>query len=187
MERDQELIDGFLSRKPAAETEFVIELERCLQAEIRTYSPNLWPELSDLVQSALLKVCKLREKPATAQKIQPPIPALARWLMMEPASKEKRVKHWPRLKKSQEPAVGANQESAVTLKEMLEIAVSLPRGMAKTMLAYEAHLAGEGPALPEALGAETRTARRRLVRAQAAVIRIALGEDVEITEEDQDE
>jgi hypothetical protein len=187
MERDQELINGFLSRERAAETRFVVELQRCLRAEVATYSPNLWPELDDLEQSALLKACEMREDPALAEMIKPPIPAFARRLMMGPASKEKRVRHWPRIKESQEPLVAPNQEAAVTVREMSEIAASLPRGMARTMLAQEAQVSGDGPPLEEALRTDKRSARRRLGRAQAAVIRIALGEDVEVEEEDQDD
>ncbi len=152
MERDEKLFAGFLSRNPAAEASFVAELQKYLQAEVRTYAPHLWWQLADLEQSALLKLCEMREKPEEVEKIRPPFPALARFLMAGPASKEKRVKHWPRLKKSQEPKQAPNQEMAIELSELTEIAQSLPRGMARTMLAQEAHLAGDGPPLEEALG-----------------------------------
>jgi len=183
MKRQQELIDGFLSRDPVAEARFVEELQKFLRIEVRSNYPAQWSELSDLQQSALLKVCEMRENPRAAELITPPFQDLAKRLAELPARKEKRVKHWPSLKPSQEPPVASNQEEAVTLKEMAEIAASLPRGMAKTMLAQEAFVAGDGPALEEALGTDKRSARRRLARAQEAVILIATGEDVEVEDE----
>ena len=187
LERQRELIAGFLSRKPAAETSFVMELQKWVRVEIRSNFPKQWRELADLEQSALLRVCEMRDDPQRVDLIQAPFSELAKYLVDAPARKARNVKRWSPLKSWQEPLKAPNQEAALQLKELAEIAESLPRGMAKTMLAQEALAAGDGPPLAEALGTDPRSARRRLARAQAAVLRIALGEDVEIPQEENDE
>ena len=188
-EQEQELIDGFLSRKPAAETKLVVELQRRMRVHVAKYSPRIWREMADLQQSGLLRLCEMRENPEEVALIQPPIWELVRFLLVAPSRKAQRAKPWVRLKRKHDRLVTSkpNQVEALELKELAEIAESLPRGMARTMLAQEALMAGDGPPLDEALGIDARSARRRLARAQDAVMAIALGENVEIEKEDEDE
>jgi len=187
LEHEQELIDGFLARKPALETALVVELQKLLRAEIRRFYPRLWWKLEDLQQDALLRLCEMRADEEEWVLIRPPLVALARLLVTAPASREKRVKHWPRLKRWQEPAVAPDQEETLVRKELWRVAFSLPPRMVRTLLAQEAHLKGDGPPLAVALETDAHTARLRLARAQAAVIRIAEGENVELPKEDEDD
>jgi len=190
MEREQELIDGFLSRRAEAEKVFVAYFQKLLRMEIGSNHPKLLHSLADLEQEALVRVCELRDNPKKVWRICTPLSELAKFAADAPARRLARVKRWPSLdprnKKHDRPVV-SNQLAALELKEMIEIAESLPRGMARTMLAHEAHEAGEGPPLAEALGVSSDNARRRLARAQRAAIDIAAGEDVEMPEEDPDE
>jgi hypothetical protein len=75
------------------------------------------------------------------------------------------------------------EEAAFEFKRLLAIAVSLPRGMAATMLCQAGFVTGEGPALHEALGIDERSARRRLARAQDAVLELAEGGEAELADE----
>ncbi len=189
-EREQELIDGFLSRVPAAETAFVVYFQKLLRMEVRSNHPKLVRHLADLEQSALVKVCELRDDPKMLERICPPLSELAKFAADAPARKEARVKRWPTLNPknpTHDGTVVSNQERAVELSEILDIAESLPRGMAKTMLAHEAAVTGDGPTVAEALGVSPDNARRRVGRALAAVVRIADGQDVELPQEDDDE
>src|ERR1700722_8688297 len=87
-----ELIAGFLSRKPMAEAAFVTEFKRFLRVEVGSNFPSLWPQLSDLQQSALLRLCEMRESPERVGEIRPTLDALAKSLVAGPALALKRVK-----------------------------------------------------------------------------------------------
>ncbi len=165
----------------------VIELQAQIRARVTRFNPLRWPQLDEIEQDSMVRLCEMRKDPKQALLIQPPLADLAAFLMAAPAKAAARVKQWPRLRRLEEPAVMPEQEAAVTLDELLEIATSLPRGMARTILAQEAYVAGDGPPLEEALGIERPNALRRLARAQEAVMAIANGENVEIGEEDQDD
>ena len=161
-EREQELIDGFLSRVPAAETAFVVYFQKLLRMEVRSNHPKLVRHLADLEQSALVKVCELRDDPKMLERICPPLSELAKFAADAPARKEARVKRWPTLNPknpTHDGTVVSNQERAVELQRDPDTPSSLPRGMAKTMLAHEAAVTGDGPTVAEALWGQRRTTR----------------------------
>jgi hypothetical protein len=185
-ESEGDLVAGFLSRKPAAEATFVGELKQRLRAEICGNFPSLWPELRDLEQSALLRLCQMRENPREAGEIRPPLAALAKFLVDAPARLLLRRKK-PLALQSWDGAQASSQEAAADLAQLLQIAAGLPRGMAKTVLAHAAHELGEGPPVEEVLGLDRRTAQRRLWHAQAVVLRIACGEQIPEHAEARDE
>jgi hypothetical protein len=187
MESEQKLIDGFLSREPAAETALVVEVQRLVRARIRGRVPHLWSRVGDIQQDVVLRLCEMRENPKEVERIQPPLWELVLSLMEAPVRAQKRMKKWVELTEEDHPKLAPNQEEALELKELQAIAESLPRGAVKTMLAHEAEVTGDGPPLAEALGTDARSARKRLARAQAAVIRTALGEGVQLEEENDDE
>jgi len=133
-------------------------------------------------QNALLRVCEMRATEAGQKLLHPPLWALAKRAVDAPAAMLARAKKWLPLK-DWDRAVPPNQEAAFELKRLLKIAVSLPRGMASTMLYQAGFVTGEGPELHEALGTDERSARRRLARAQDAVIEIAEGGEAELKDE----
>jgi hypothetical protein len=181
-EEELELIAGFLSRKPLAEVSFLDAVRPLIRGQARRHFPERWQEVDDVEQSALLRVCELRETEAGRKHLCPWLRELAKLAVDAPvavlfrAKKTLPLKDWDR-------AVPPNQEAAFELKRLLKIAVSLPRGMAATMLAQAGFVTGEGPALHEALDVDERSARRRLARAQDAVIEIAEGGEVELKDD----
>jgi len=191
MPSEEELIAGFLSRKPAAEAAFVEEMKRHQRADIRNNFPSLMPQMRDLEQSALLKLCQMREDPREVKRICPPIAALTKFLNDAPARVLKRIKKTVSLtgmkEEEWEGSHPASQEEGLQLKRMMEIAASLPGGMAKTILAQAAHEMGDGPPLHEVLALDRRTADKRLARARIAVLRIARGETLGDETEVEDE
>jgi len=149
---------------------------------VRRHFPERWQDVDDVEQSALLRVCELRETEAGKKRLRPPIWELAEFAVEPPARMLSRTKKTLPLK-DWDRGVPPNQEAAFELKRLLAISVSLPRGMASTMLAQAGFVTGEGPALHEALDIDERSARRRLARAQDAVIEIAEGGEVELKDE----
>ena len=161
MPREEDLIAGFLSGKPQAEAEFVKVFTGYARAEVGSNFPSQWVHVQDLVQSAFLKVCKMRKH--EPEKISPSdvgtrevrgrgagLMALKRAKKMEPMPKR-----WD------QPAP-SNQEAVFEAKRLLEIATSLPEQMAKTILAHLAYQMGDGPPLHEALGVDRRVSDKRL-------------------------
>ncbi len=144
--------------------------------------PERCADVDDVEQSALLRICELRETKAGQKQLQPPLWALAKLAFDAPAAMLTRAKKWLPLK-DWDRAVPPNQDAAFELGRLLKIAVSLPRGMAATMLCQASFVTGEGPALHEALGTDERSARRRLARAQDAVIEIAEGGEAELQDD----
>jgi hypothetical protein len=180
--QELELIAGFLSRKPAAETSFFDEFRPHVHRWVSGHFPDRWQEYADLEQSAMLRVCELRETKEGRTRLTPPFSELAQFAAEAPARKLAREKKSVPLQDwdaSQPP----NQETAFEFRRLLAIAVTLPRGMAATMLAQAGFVTGEGPALHEALGIDERSARRRLARAQDAVIEIAEGGKAELEDD----
>jgi len=175
MPSDEELIAGFLSGKPQAEAEFVKVFQGHVRAEVGSNFPSQWPHVRDLVQSALLKVCKMRKY--EPDKIRPPISELVKFAVAAPAMALKRAKKMEPMPKRWDQPAPSNQEAAFEWKRLLEIVGALPEQMGRTMLAYLAYQMGDGPPLHEALGVERRVAEKRLARAKKAVRHIALGED----------
>jgi hypothetical protein len=181
-EGEAELIAGFLSRQPLLERSFLQRFRPWLREEIRGNFQSLWPQLADLEQSALMRLCEMREPPANGKDIRSPLKALAKYLVNAPARVLKRERK-PLGLRSWDGATASTQEASSDLKHLLEIAASLPRGMAKTVLAKAAYEMGEAPPLHEQLGIDVRSAGRRLSRAQNAVMAIAQGEDVQVRDE----
>jgi hypothetical protein len=181
-EEELALIAGFLSRKPLAEVSFFDAVRPLIQRLVRRHFPERWQDVDDVEQSALLRVCELRETEAGRKQLLPPLWALAELAVEPPARMLSRTKKLLPLK-DWDRAVPPNQETAFEFRRLLAIAVSLPRGMASTMLAQAGFVTGEGPALHEALGIDERSARRRLARAQDAVIEIAEGGKAELKDD----
>jgi hypothetical protein len=181
-EEELELIAGFLSRKPLAEVSFFDAVRPLIRSQARRHFPERWQDVDDVEQNALLRVCEMRETKAGQKQLCPPLWALAKRAVDAPAAMLARTKKWLPLK-DWERAVPPNQETAFELKRLLKIAVSLPRGMASTMLFQAGFVAGDGPPLHEALEIDERSASRRLARAQDAVIEIAEGGEAELKDE----
>ena len=185
MPSDEELIAGFLSGKPQAEAEFVKVFQGHARAEVGSNFPSQWPHVGDLVQSALLKVCEMRKR--EPERIRPPMSELVKFTVAAPAMVLKRAKKMEPLPKRWDRSVPSTQEAAFESKRLLEIAMSLPERMAKTILAHLAHQMGDGPPLHEALGVDRRVSDKRLARARIAILRITRGEDVGEALEVEDE
>ncbi len=183
-EEELALIAGFLSRKPFAEERFFDAFRPHLRNRMRGRFPDRLQDLEDVEQAALLPGCARCARPRRGRgnKLQPPLWELAKLAFDAPAAMSTRVKKLLPLK-DWDRAVPANQEAAFELKRLLAIAVSLPRGMASTMLFQAGFVMGDGPALHEALGIDERSARRRLARAQDAVIELAEGGKVELEDD----
>ena len=181
-EEELALIAGFLSRKPLAEVSFFDAVRPVIRRLVRRHFPERCQDVDDVEQSALLRVCELRETEAGKKRLEPPIWALAEFAVEPPARMLSRTKKLLPLK-DWDRAVPPNQEAAFELKRLLAISVSLPRGMASTILAQAGFVTGDGPALHEALGIDERSARRRLARAQDAVIEMAEGGEMEMEDD----
>jgi hypothetical protein len=190
MSDEEGLIAGFLSGKPAAEAAFIAMYQGKIRAEVYSNCPSLVPYMRDIQQSATLRLCEMRASPSGVKRICPPVSEVVKFTVAAPARVLKRM-----LKRTKETeplkdddAIGpSNTEASVELKRLLEIALTLPGSLRKTLLARMAHEMGDGPPLPEALGIDRRSADKRLARARAAVLRIARGEGAEGIAEADDE
>ena len=181
-EQQLALIERFLAGDPMAELELVSELRPLLRRDMRMNWSGLWPYMQDLRQEAFAVLWAKRKTPEGRAEIRPPLEELAKRLLEFPARKLLREKKPLPLGDWDAPRDG-NQEAAYELHRLLAISANLPRGMSETILAHVAHLTGEGPELHEALGIDRNAARMRLCRAQAAVMRIAGGAEVEVSDE----
>ena len=177
LEEESELVAAWLSREEAGERRFVEVFRPFLRAEVLRHWPRSWKRVDDLEQDALVKLIELRDSAEGCLKIRAPLAELAKMLVERPARILRREKKHLSLGKKQTVPVVSNQEQSALLGEMLEIASNLPRGGARTLLAQAEHVAGEGPELPEALGMDAASAHKRLVRAQAALIRKIQGDE----------
>jgi DNA-directed RNA polymerase specialized sigma24 family protein len=175
-EEESELIAGWLSREEAGERRFVDVFRPFLRAEVRVHWPRSWKRVDDLEQDALVKLVEWRDTAAGREKIRPPLAPLAKELVERPARILRREKKHLPLENQIVPVV-SNQEQSALLGEMLELASNLPRGGARTLLAHAEYVAGEGPEVAEALGLDATSAHKRLVRAQAALIRKIQGDE----------
>ena len=110
------------------------------------------------------------------KRLQLPLRELAKYLIDAPARVLRRYKPWVKLEDWH--LIGrSNQEAALRLNELFEIAAELPRGMSETLKLQTDFVRGLGPPLHEALGIDERSAQRRLFRAQKACLRIARGDE----------
>jgi hypothetical protein len=182
-EQEGELIAGFLSGKPLLEQAFLDALRPHLRRQLRGRTPDRWPDVEDVEQSAILRLCQMRRSEEGRKRLCPLLSELAAFIMKAPvarfferARKTLPLKDWDR---AQPP----NQEAAYELKRLMAISVSLPRSLAATIMCQVGLVMGDGPALHEALGIDERSARRRLARAQDAVLAMAEGEEVEVSDE----
>jgi hypothetical protein len=178
-----EVIAGFLSRSPAAEAAFIAILRPILRAEVRLHWTGLWRHIDDFEQDALAKLCALRETAEGRERIRAPLALLAKYLIEGPARKLMRAPKWVPLDKKWDLPGPSNQEAASEISRLSVIASGLPESMAKTLLCHAAHVMGEGPPLHVALGVSEEAARFRLTRAQAAVHRLANGEEIEVQDD----
>ncbi len=175
-EEEIELIAAWLSRDEAGERRFVDVFRLFLRGEVLHRWPRSWKRVDDLEQDALVKLLEWRDTEEGRAKTRPPLAPLAKVLVERPARTLRREKKDLPLEDQDVPAA-SNQEQAVLLGQMLEVASNLPRGGARTLLAQAAHVAGEGPELSEALGIDAASAHMRLVRAQAALWRKMNGDE----------
>jgi hypothetical protein len=182
-ERLAELIAGFLSRNPVAEAAFIIVLRPILRAEVRLHWTGLWRHIDDFEQEALAKLCELRETAEGREKIAEPLEVLAKYLIEGPARKLMRAPKWVPLDKKWDRPGPSNQEATFEISRLSGLASGLPESMTNTLLCHAAHVMGEGPPLHIALDVSVEAARFRLSRAQAAVHRLANGEEIEVADE----
>jgi DNA-directed RNA polymerase specialized sigma24 family protein len=173
--RESVLLAGFISGAPAAELAFVNEFRPTLRAEVSDNWPKLMCHLDDLQQEALVRLIELRQ---SGEPLSPPLAALAKRLIDTLARKLTRERRRSSAEAPEVP-VAPMQEVVFETRRLLRLACSLPEDQASVLMKHAAYAAGEGPALDVALGVTEKVARERLRRAQAAVARLALGEESE--------
>jgi hypothetical protein len=186
MQTEEALIAGFLSGKPAAEAEFAGEIQRLVRVDVRNNHPSLLPQLPDLEQTAVWRVFKMR-RDGHIERICPPLIKLIKFLNDAPARVLKRIRMKEQPLGNWDQMGPSNQEESIRLKELSQITASLPESLKVTILAREAEVKGDGPALHEALGIDRRSADKRLARARKAVLRIARGENPDEATEVEDD
>jgi hypothetical protein len=168
---DRELIAGFLARRAAAERSFIARLRPFLRREIRRSFPSLWCSTEDLQQSALLRLCELRT--SHAEKIRAPLVVLAVSLIAEAV----REMGSPEAAQFEELA-RSHRQASTPRRGLAELfASTLSAEEASVLLLHAAHLVGDGPPLHEALGITRKRARRKLLRAQDALLDVTRGGD----------
>jgi hypothetical protein len=182
-EREAALIAGFLSRDRTAEFAFINAFRPILRAEVRLHWTGLWRHIDDFEQEALLELCRLRDTEEGRRKIQRPLKELAKALIEGPARKLRRAPKMVQIPKDWNPGGPSNQEAMYEVSRLSEIASALPESMATTLLCHAAYVMDQGPPLHVALGVSEEAARLRLFRAQAAVTRIADGEEIEVDDD----
>jgi DNA-directed RNA polymerase specialized sigma24 family protein len=169
---DAALIARFVAREPAGEAAFANALQPLLLQEIKDEWPKLWSHAADITQAVFLR---LLERRALREPIDPPLSAIAKQGVNTAARKVRREKKALPLRDQEAQVTGA-QETSAQLREFLELAERLPEEQARVLIAHALHVADRGPALHVALGVTEPVARQRLVRAQAALMRLAAGE-----------
>jgi len=167
LKAEAELIAGFLSRKPGAELLFLAELSRLLRSRARSWR-KLLPHRDDVVQSALLKLCELRETAEGRQTIRPPLAALAKALADAPARRLRRAPELLPLESWHAPTP-ADQDGMIRTKYLLDLAATLPLTLRTALRCHIAYEMGEGPPSYIVLGLSENAARMRVTRAQDAV------------------
>jgi len=178
-EEEMELIAGFLSRKPALQNVFLEKLRPRLRQHQRCNYPSLWRQSEDLQQSALLKLCELRDDPVEVKRIEPPLDDLVKYLMTGPARVLMRSARHARVSLEIQEWDGSrqgNQEDATYVRELWRLIAKLPFKLGRTLQLHAAHECGDGPSLDEILGITRDAARRKLVDAQDALLTLARGE-----------
>jgi hypothetical protein len=169
---EAKLIAGFLSRKPGADSLLIVELEPLLRSEVQRRWRRFIHHKDDLVQSALVKLCELRETEEGRAAITPPLDELAKALVDAPARRLKRAPEMLPLEDRDAP-VPPDQEDLARLKYLLNLAQGLPLPLRTALRAHAAHQLGEGPPPHVALGSSENAARMQVTRAIAAVYRLA--------------
>jgi len=173
-QQEAELIAGFVSRR--SENPFLLTLSPFLRQEIRRNFPSLWEWAPDLLQSAFLRLCELREDPREAKRIQPPLAELARYLLNAPARvllRTKKITGQSLPLSDWDGARPPDQQASTRLQELMRLTSRLPAKLATVLHLHAAHELGEGPPLAEALGITRGSARRKLLEAQDALLTLS--------------
>ena len=130
-----ELLAGFLARRPAAQNAFIELLRPLFRQEIRRDFPSLMPHSEDLQQSALLKLCELREDPVEVVRIRLPLDELVKYLMNAPARVLMRSGKKARVSlelQDWDASSQGNQEDATYVRELWRLIARLPFKLGRT-------------------------------------------------------
>ena len=168
LKAEAELFAGFLSREPGVELLFLAELSRLLRSRVKRSLRKLLGHREDVVQSALLKLCELRETEEGRKTIRPPFAALAKALADAPARRLKRAPETLPLESWHAPTP-ADQDRMIRTKHLLDVAAELPLTLRTALRCHMAYEMGEGPPPYIVLGLSENAARMRVTRAQDAV------------------